>query len=400
MQATGQRAKRISRPNRTKGKNMSDLVTPQNLRLPSLSITGFRGVEQLTITKLGRVTLLAGKNGAGKTTVLDAVQIFAARGQHDALQELLVRREEFTSGYDEDGDLVNAPSTDALFHGRGSGTQAIAIGPVSGDANLEIGLSSREYLREDQRSLFDNLVPENGDAPILRVSFRDTEKFLPIVLSPNNLASKHTLSLLLKRRLGSQDRNIPPVRCELLGPGLISNRDLARFWDSVALTEDESFALDALKLVFGEKVRRVTLIGDETEFRAGRRVVVKLSDQRRPVPLKSLGDGATRLFGVALALANCRDGILLLDEAENGIHHSLQTGFWNMVLRAASTNNTQVLATTHSKDCINGFAWAALKCPDTDGNLIRLERENGEVRAVEYSKEELETAAEQDIEVR
>ena len=121
-------------------------------------------------------------------------------------------------------------------------------------------------------------------------------------------------------------------------------------------------------------MKRATLIEDEREFRAGRRVVVKLSDQRRPVPLKSLGDGATRLFGVALALANCRNGILLLDEAENGIHHSLQADFWNMVLCAASAHNTQVLATTHSKDCINGFAWAALKCSDIDGNLIRLEK--------------------------
>ena len=202
------------------------------------------------------------------------------------------------------------------------------------------------------------------------------------------------------RRLAAEDRTVPPIRCESLGPGLLSNTDLARFWDTVALTDDETFALDALRLVFGKRVERATLVGDEHTYRAGRRAVVKLSDQRRPVPLKSLGDGATRIFGVALALANCRDGILLLDEVENGIHHSLQTDFWNMVLRAASTCNTQVLATTHSKDCINGFAWATLKCPDIDGNLIRLERENGEIRAVEYSKEELETAAEQDIEVR
>ena len=127
--------------------------------------------------------------------------------------------------------------------------------------------------------------------------------------------------------------------------------------------------------------------------------MVKLSNQDRPVPLKSLGDGATRMFGVALALANCRDGILLLDEAENGIHHSLQADFWSMVLHSAGTHNTQVLATTHSKDCINGFARAAQR-PQAEGNLVRLERENGEIRTVEYSKEELETAAEQDIEVR
>ena len=50
------------------------------------------------------------------------------------------------------------------------------------------------------------------------------------------------------------------------------------------------------------------------------------------MPLRSLGDGAVRLFGVALALANSQGGFLLIDEAENGIHYSLQRDFWRMVL--------------------------------------------------------------------
>ena len=377
---------------------MSDLIAPQHPHLPSLSITGFRGAEQLTIPRLGRVTLLAGRNGAGKTTVLDAVRIYAARGQPDALRELLVRREEFTTRYDEYGDLIDAPLTDALFHGRNNKTRAVVIGPALGDASLEIRPSSLEYLPEYQRSLLDDLAPADVDVQVLKVVFKNTQKILPMVFEPNS--GKISLFRRMARRLEREDQTASMIRCESLGPGLLGNSDLARFWDAVALTDDEPFALDALKLAFGDKVEGVTLIGEDGESRAGRRVVVKLSNQLRPVPLKSLGDGATRMFGVALALANCRDGILLLDEAENGIHHSLQMDFWNMVLHAANTHNTQVLATTHSKDCINGFAWAALKCPDVEGNLIRLERENGEIRAVEYSKDELETAAEQDIEVR
>ena len=101
-----------------------------------------------------------------------------------------------------------------------------------------------------------------------------------------------------------------------------------------------------------------------------------------------------------LALANARDGFLVIDEAENGIHHSVQRGFWHMVLRAAHQYNVQVLATTHSSDCVAGFARAAIECDDALGVYVRLERDGDRVRAVEYTEDELETVADQGIEVR
>ena len=56
---------------------------PENpLQLYDLVIVGFRGIQKLTIGRLGRVTLLAGKNGVGKTTVLEAVRVFASRERH------------------------------------------------------------------------------------------------------------------------------------------------------------------------------------------------------------------------------------------------------------------------------------------------------------------------------
>ena len=107
-----------------------------------------------------------------------------------------------------------------------------------------------------------------------------------------------------------------------------------------------------------------------------------------------------RLFGAALALANSRDGFLLIDEAENGIHHSVQQDYWRMILRSAQQNNVQVIATTHSWDCVRGFARAAAETEEAEGQLVRLSRQYGDLRAVEYSEEELTIAAEQGIEVR
>ena len=164
---------------------------------------------------------------------------------------------------------------------------------------------------------------------------------------------------------------------------------------------EENLSIKALRLI-DDRIDRVAPVGDgDGRFRVdGRRMVVKLKGHPHPVPLKSLGDGAARVFAAALALANGRGGFLVVDEAENGIHHSLQPDFWRMVLGAAHQNNVQVLATTHSWDCVKGFAHAAAQVHPADGVLVRLERSGEELRAVEYSEEELLTAAEQGIEVR
>ena len=106
------------------------------------------------------------------------------------------------------------------------------------------------------------------------------------------------------------------------------------------------------------------------------------------------------MFGVALALANCRGGFLLIDEAENGIHHRLQGDFWRMVLQAAQDNDVQVIATTHSLDCVRGFAQAVMENETCTGVLVRIDDYQGSLRAVEYSDKNLRVAAEQGMEVR
>ena len=108
------------------------------------------------------------------------------------------------------------------------------------------------------------------------------------------------------------------------------------------------------------------------------------------------------MFATVLAIPNAANGFLLIDEVENGIHHSLQRDYWTMVLRAAREFNVQVLATTHSWDCVAGFARAASDDEESEGLAVRLEAddEDGSVRAVEYTERMLKVAAEQGIEVR
>ncbi len=385
---------------------MSADTQRDHLRLPSLRVEGFRGIGELSIPRLGRVTLLAGRNGIGKTTVLDAVRIFAARGRPIVIHGLLQGREEFATGLDEDHDPTVVPDFTALFHGRNPGRGAtILIGPSDGGEDaVRLRVSSGEDWTAAQQDLFSRLSV-GTDLMALSVMIGSRKQLFPWVLAAdesNPWESRGRFTLRRLQRLFDEGGWPAGVECQSLGPGLLGTRQLASLWDEVALTNDELASRQALQLVLGRDIEGVAVVGDDARVpgRARQRVVVKLAEHRRPVPLKSLGDGATRMFGVALALANSRNGFLVVDEAENGIHHSVQRDFWNMVLRTAHENDVQVLATTHGWDCVTGFARACADCTDVEGVLVRIERVAEGLRAVEYSEEDLETIADQGIEVR
>jgi len=57
--------------------------------LKNLRIKNFRLFEDLEFNRLGRINLLVGKNNSGKSTVLEALRIYATVGSPKLLQELL-----------------------------------------------------------------------------------------------------------------------------------------------------------------------------------------------------------------------------------------------------------------------------------------------------------------------
>ena len=378
------------------------MVENNRLHLPDLSIRGFRGIDDLTIPRLRRVTLLAGKNSVGKTTVLEAVQVYADRGRFSSLYKLLVRRDEMRTTVGEDSDPEIEPHWSSLFHGRDSSDDfVITVGPELRTDSLVI---HKTYMEDEQpalREVSTRYLILDDRIEALKIEFRDKVRYFPLTLPYTQRARNEYLHRGVGRFL-KEDGLPPAVKCDTLGPELLRNGDIARYWDAVALTEDERHATNALRMIFGAELDRVAVIGDDRRVRGvgGRRVVAKLKSYNDPVPLRSLSDGALRIFGTALALINSRGGFLLIDEIENGIHHSILRDFWRMILQSANENNVQVIATTHSWDCVKGFAQASSELDDTEGVLVRLTRQYGDLRAVEYSEEELAIAAEQGIEVR
>lgn len=369
---------------------MSAETLDPTLHLPSLVIKNFRGIDALTLPRLGRVTLLAGKNGVGKTAVLEAVRVYAARSSYGVLAAVLRNHAELRRATNAEGVETLFPDWNGLFHGRDMwASSGIEIGKDHHDRRLTV----RAARAEDQQMPLNSELQGNP-FPAFLVEF-GIQKWRVLIDNPLPGAPRH-------RFRGNPPELPDEIGCVTLGPGLPGDLALARFWDEVLLKGEQKLAIDALDLMPGFKTEWIAAVGDTAQrgVDRGRRVIVKNESQNAPVPLQSLGDGATRIVGVTLSLINSQDGFLLLDEAENGIHHSVQRDFWAMVLQVAQMYNVQVLATTHSRDAVFGFAQAIRDLEYADGVYIRLEKDDHKMRAVAYSKKNLLAAAKYSIETR
>ena len=127
--------------------------------------------------------------------------------------------------------------------------------------------------------------------------------------------------------------------------------------------------------------------------------VVRIADDDQPLPLYSLGDGMLRALGISLALVNAKDEILLIDEFENGLYYTVQPDIWKLIFRVARSLNVQVLATTHSWDCIEAFQKAAHEETQNEGVLIRLESKKGMIIPTLFDERQLGIATREQIEV-
>ncbi|MFH1554885.1 MAG: AAA family ATPase [Pseudomonadota bacterium] len=373
------------------------------LRLESLYIKGFRAFNHLELPALANINLIVGKNNTGKTSFLEALRLYFSQGDRQRITELLQLRDEYSFKRSRPSlgrdDLTLA--FESLFYGRPQlidRNQFFLIGPkFPGDSDEYLLSISFAWLREtisDQ----DNSVrlqqvevsPEFEPADVIpgfRIGFGGRS-----ILTPLSRMDSRPYA-----RRGAIKDETPLVYLPSTG---LDNTEIGRIWDTVALTEDEDEVLKALRVI-SSSIEKIVLVQTPSESRTnGRIMMVKLNQYRDPIPFKSLGEGMNHLLSVFLALIRARNGVLLIDEVENGVHYSVQAELWDLIFVQARQWNIQVFTTSHSWDCVTGFQIAALRHKDVSAQLIRLEADGRNVRAVTFTPAEIEIARHESIEVR
>ena len=366
----------------------------------SIRIRGYRGLDSFEMRGLGRVNLLVGTNNCGKTSILECIELLRSTGNPHVLSSILRRRGEW--GYA--GDRESEPLLDVgrLFAGQDLRGEIVIEADDASPVNLT-GRNSRVAL------CVKNAVSESGEPErfeededfSLRIRWSNGDddsdtRSIRIGVTPDGYLRSRVFPRLLRERNGWREWTIQFIRTS----GMTAS-DVVQQFDRIVLTENEEHVTQALRIIEPAVERVASVAGDLAP--AARKgpggVFLKLRGTEARIPIGSTGDGMWRVLGLALALANAKDGVLLVDEIDTGLHYSAMADMWRMISERAAALKVQVFATTHSRDCYESLAAVVKPClPSPEITIQRIEPSRG--GAIGYGDEAVAAAAERGLEVR
>ncbi len=374
--------------------------------LDSFKVKNFRLFRDLEIPRLGRVNLIVGKNNSGKSALLEALELYASNASVFSLIGQINTRQEYwkeRSRQEMDGNAeITLNLESALRH--------LFLGhefPKFDQPGIMLA-SSEKTLDQICLHVAPYSIYTDNEGSERRKLLSPVEASNPDIISDYFLVrvegDKRHRIMLLNQVLGfskapthSISKNKFPF--QTVPTGNISPQKTATLWDSIGFTNLAVEVIAGLKLIL-PAAKGIGFVENPSSARDPRIPIVSLEGEVEPLPLKSMGDGMTRIFHIILALVSAKNGILLIDEFENGLHWSVQPKVWKTVFRLAQKLNVQVFATTHSRDCIAGFEEAWEENVE-EGGFHRLQLDkNGEVVAKSYTLETLSDSLETDVEVR
>ena len=348
--------------------------------LKRLHIRKLRGLRDLKVEGLGPVNVVAGRNNAGKTTLLEAIFLLGGAGNpRHALNSHVVRMEPADATPASVWESAWAP----LFHDLNVDEPLTISGHHSavGDMTLSVALA-RPVTTE---------VPRGGnDRPL--TTDRPFERALRFTyVDPRAGQLENQAREMPDKVAFDQNDMYSPFNGTILQPRSSNvNEDAVRL-GRLRKQKRGDLLLEALRVL----EPRLQAVEDNAS--SGAPMIWVDVGLRELVPLPTMGAGMTHVTRLVLAAAMVPDGIVLVDEIENGLHHSVLPDVWHVVGKAAEQFNVQFFATTHSFECVQ----AARKALGSDGfRLHRLDIVKGENRCVTYGPEAMDAAIRHNLEVR
>jgi AAA15 family ATPase/GTPase len=365
--------------------------------IEDIEITNFRCFDQLKVSGCKRINLISGKNNVGKTALLEAIFLSSTPTQDTIFLISELRRKIVSTR------KISPEETWSDFFFQ-----------QNLDCNCSIKTKTQNQQKTIKISIDNNHEQLWINSPLLRkyLGDRDDVNFVDSheIISNSNLCIL-LIEIQINNREASQSRivsrgleisNIKEIdRLEgiqkssfIPSTSKISSVYMTKEFDKARLNENEDKVLRAFQIIDS------SIIAVESFSIPEPTIYLKRQGEKR-LPLSLFGDAMNRIADIILKIINNQDSILLIDEIENGIHHSSQIAFWDFLYRLAEQLNVQIFATTHSLEMTEAFIKAGLDRQDSAAHfeLVRHEKTN-KIVAINRDLETLEYGISHHKEVR
>jgi hypothetical protein len=335
--------------------------------LDKFRVNGFRGLEKVAVENLSLFNLIIGPNNSGKTSFLEALQLYAAPLDFRAFLAILSQR---GAGLHPNAFFITEQLRWFFKAQKNNETFKAEISGQTAGYSREIKLSY--WASNNDKSVIrppGNFAQQMifGGPPGTRVEALDSGVLLGQVEIDLDQQQKNPVKKNVKINF--------PAAGPLVFPGDGLDCTIPSDFIEPSPQKNLEAGIEKISTIIrtGVKGRYLSLMKaidpniDDVQIlltNDGSPHVVLNHQTLGLTPLSIHGDGLRRASFLAGAVAQASGGLVLIDELENAIHFRGLSEIIRVLISWLQENNTQVFATTHSLECIDALATASQANPE------------------------------------
>jgi AAA15 family ATPase/GTPase len=353
-----------------------------------INIQKFRGIDNLTLSDCKQINLIAGCNNSGKSSALEAIFMLTGLSNIELGNRVNNMRDYPTRGGNDFKLLfhnldINIPIKLTGSFSTNNEIRELSISPI---VNFDTGLDNMVSNNSLNETDFTNSEYSLVKSAItgLQSSFSVKEKH------KSAIKGNSKFSIVANNQFNSaNDKN---YKEKLFARFLSSNKSFnttAATIDRIITNKQEDEILTILKVI-EPRIQKIN---------TGINGIVNSL-----IPINVMGDGIRKLLAIVTAMYDVQNGILLIDEIENGLHYSALKSLWKSIIAAAKRFNVQIFATTHNIETLQYLKDVVKdELPDFEKEVrfYTIQKvASDETKAYKYDFEQFESALENGIEIR
>ena len=324
--------------------------------IKSINIQNFKIFKKSKFSDFGQVNLLTGLNNGGKTTLLEALYLAISPSNSDILGLKELRKESFDKKI-----VIDSFDTiwDNIFYLHDKSN------PIVIDTTTDQGDFYRLNITCDRKiDDFIKFVKEDAedDKDMIDISKslsnqENSRSALHLDVQKNGHDYTKSVLIASKNGLVGHGENTNTIQKVELIPSTarLSGKNLAKLYSQAVVKNQEKHVMNVLT-IFDKEIESIMVLSDANES------LINIKRKNEPLMLLSaFGDAMNRMIDLVLRIVNHKDGVVLIDEIENGIHYTKHEAIWTLIFTLAKDFNVQIFATTHRKEMLESFEKVATK---------------------------------------